>query len=183
MTAPKITWVNEPNDSPMMHLGPDPAFVAEVGRFAGVRVPLVEGRLLDVAPSDGYILLNASSPGEALHGANPEVVTDLASRLVPLDMGTAGIWKRLEALSYPAWVSTSSQMSWRNGEGSQGIYGLREVGTRIGATCDPHGGWDPNAHNAVGSERYCFLVSDRHEGLPHLLADYLITLHEVRTRA
>lgn len=52
----------------------------------------------------------------------------------------------------------------------QGLVGLRPVAERMGAICEPN-----EKHPDSG-----YIVSEKHRYLPNLLADYLLTLHQIR---
>lgn len=173
----KITWVCEPHDSPSFHLGPNQRFIDEIGRHTGVTVPRVSGRLCDVAPDEGFILLSASHPGESLAACATELQQKLAARMVPLDVSRSRIFDRvLEGLSVPAAVDSVSHLEWSQAApdvtGARGPYGLRSIGTTLGAPC---------GDGVEGSRNYCYLTSATHQGLPHLLADFLIALHKTTT--
>lgn len=174
MTALKITWVYEPHDSPRYHLGRDQRFVDAIARHAGVDIPLLEGRLADLAPPDGFILLNSSDPGTALRACPPEQRAELAPRLVPLDVSQSRIYQRiLDGLGVAAAVDSFAHGGWTNSTpGEHGLYGLRAVAAAIGATC-----------TADGSEGYCYLSGPPARELPQLIADYLRALHARRTSA
>lgn len=166
-----ITWVYEPPRQPIapMEVGVEgyASFIEEVGRHAGVRIPLIEGFLRDVAPAEGLILFNGSvHPRLALAECAAEEQAQLASRLVPIWLDRARILEGLlEPLSLPAAVDDMTIAEWegdRAGSGAWGPYGLRDIGKLVGASCA-----------LFESARYCYLHSPTHQGLPHLLADYL----------
>jgi len=147
-------------------------FVEEVGRRAGVDIPFVEGFLRDVAPADGFILLNASAhPVMVVGECAPEQQADLASRLIPIDEDRVRIFEKLlEPLSIPGAIESMSLMEWELQDpatiGARGLYGRHDIGEVVGARCN----------NLFRSARYCYLESSTHYGLPHLLADYLAAL-------
>jgi len=101
----RITWVYEPPRLPPAPNQVTSQYFApfeEVGRRAGVDIPLVEGFLRDVAPADGFILLDASAhPLMVINECAPEHQGDLASRLIPIDEDRTRILDTLlEPLSY-----------------------------------------------------------------------------------
>jgi hypothetical protein len=167
-----ITWVYEPDREPPtpMSAGPEyyARFIDEVGRFAGVSIPMVEGFLRDVAPSEGIILLNGSADVVlVLDECAAEGLADLTRRLVPISEGPIRIFEKLlEPLSLPAAVDWMTHGEWEHADpnkpGAYGPYGRRDIGQLVGARCLMY-----------ESERYCYLHSPTHHGLPHLLADYL----------
>jgi len=142
--------------------------VDEIGRFAGVSIPMVEGFLREVTPPEGIILLNGSADTLlVLDECAAEGRLDLARRLVPLGEGQIRIFEKLlEPLSLPAAVDWVTHGEWEHADpdkpGAYGPYGRRDIAQLVGATCLMY-----------ESERYCYLHSPTHHGLPHLLADYL----------
>ena len=169
----KITFVNEPWRVPQGPYGVGlefyMPFVTELSRHAGVVIPVKEGFLPDVAPPDGFILFHCTGSTEITLAQLPEAQrTDIASRLIPIDVPFMPLYESLlEPFSIPAAVDSLAYGMWgpmtpKNRPAARGLLGLRELGATLGAGCDD-----------MGSERYCSLYSDRHEGLPHLLADYL----------
>jgi len=172
MISIPITWVYEPPELPP---GPDSVrpeyyarFIEELGRHAGVTIPLVQGLLRDVAPAEGLIVLNPSAhPKLVLDACAPEMRAQLASRLVPISGSRIRIFESLlEPLSVPAAVDAMTLLEWKTEDpatpGARGPYGLRDIGHLVGASC-----------LEFESARYCYLSSPTHHGLPHLLADYL----------
>jgi len=172
MISIPVTWVYEPPRLPPapMHVGPEhyARFIEEVGHHAGVSIPLVRGFLRDVAPGEGFILLKASThPKLVLDECAPERRAELASRLVPIVGDRTRIFENLlEPLSVPAAVDGMTLLEWKVADpvkpGARGPYGLRDIGHLVGASC-----------LEFESARYCYLSSPTHQGLPHLLADYL----------
>jgi len=140
-----ITWVYEPPRLPPapMQVGPEhyARFIEEVGRHAGVSVPLVHGFLRDVAPEEGFILLEASThPKLVLDEFPPEKRAALAVRLVPMVISRTRIFESLlEPLSVPAAVDSMTLQEWRIADpatpGARGPYGLRDIGHLVGASC------------------------------------------------
>jgi len=175
MIPMRITWVYEPPRLPPAPNQVTPQtyarFVDEVGRRAGVDIPLVEGFLRDVAPADGFILLKASAhPGVALDECDVRRQADIASRLIPIDVDRTRILETLlEALSIPAAIDLMSLDEWETKDpatiGAWGLHGRKDIGELVGASC-----------KLYKSARYCYLHSPTHHGLPHLLADYLAAL-------
>jgi hypothetical protein len=173
-----ITWMYHADDiesSLRINAGRDAQFVLEVARHTGVAIPLVERKLCEAAPAEGFVLWN-------VHGLDPsyglrecsERVAELAPRLVALDASTSRIFRLLELMHMAAAIDPISHLVWKNANKDdnrpQGLYGQREIAARIGARCADKG----------GSENYCYLTSANGEGLPKLLADYLIALHQTQ---
>ncbi len=181
MTKLRITWVYDAADdgrAPRVNLGRDEQLINEIGRCAGISIPFVEGRLPDVGPQDGFILWNAhgrdlAEPFAADTAERAASLVDrFANRLIQIDASTSRIFIGLERLCIAAAIDVESHRHWARGASSraQGIYGRRETAEAIGAVCDDQ---------RHGSEHYCYIVSDRHDGLPHLLADYLSALNRL----
>ena len=95
-----------------------------------------------------------------------------ARRLVALGESRVAVFDELlEPLSIAAAVDTMTFMEWRGdsttARDTRGPYGRRDIGALVGAS--------PLIYK---SERYCYLHSKTHHGLPHLLADYLTVYAE-----
>lgn len=182
MTLPPITFVAEsplPSHIPS-YAGPRMLmpFVEEVGRRAG-RVPPIIGCLRDALPLDGFILFDSlSHPALALEAYPPAIRAEIAARLVPIgivDIGERVYSKVLEPFSVAAAIDVISILQWEGSDHNlteaHGLYGLHAIAALIGA----------EQESAVSrSERYCYLKSHSHYGLPHLLLDYLSALAESR---
>lgn len=180
MTRSAITWVHDGTEPDRARLrfnnGPGERLINEVARYAGVSIPRLDGRLADVAPADGLILWTAygqdvSSPfWAATDEASRDLDERFARRMILIDVSTSRLFDGLEALQLAAAIASSDHTRWlRTGPlAEQGLYGRREIAAAIGAKPD----------ETQGSNNYCYMTSDRHEGLPHLLADYLAVFHE-----
>ena len=174
MNGLRICWIREPEESPRFHMADDEAFVRAVSDHAGVAIERIDGRLCDHIPAHGFVLLHSADPHEALAACAPAQRAGTSARIVLLDVSRSRIFSSvLESLRVAAALDYASHLAWARGRSARpdgeacGLYGLRSVGTAIGATCDPSMG---------ASENYGFLISAAHEGLPHLLADYLAAL-------
>jgi hypothetical protein len=171
-----LTFVYEPPriTQPTNSSGPEryTRFIEDLGRHAGISVAYREGVFRDVAPDQGFILLHTTGdPAMVLSECAPERRAEYASRLVPVGVDRTKIFDRvLENLSLPAAVDALTFFEWETRDpahtGARGPHGLSELAPQIGARC-----------LLFKSARYCYLASDTHEGLPHLLADYLLALH------
>ena len=174
MTELTLHFVHEPSrlDSVpgSVFAGPEryDRFVSELERYTGTGVSRASGRLCDVAPADGLVLLDGTvDVRESIAECSPDMQADLLTRVIPFGVGRTRIFEKLlEPLSLLAAIDVLSFWEWDTQEpdtsGARGLYGLREVGARIGASC-----------LVFESARYCYLQSEAHHGLPHLLADYL----------
>jgi hypothetical protein len=184
MSHIKLTWVFEAHGSPSFNMGKDQEFIDEIGRYAGVDVAMKEGALKDVAPSEGFILLSSFHPQLAIDAVDPLLRPDVASRTIPLDVSPSRIFTRiLEGLRVPAAVDTASYLRWKASDrhtlGAFGPYGLRKVASLVGASCvSSHIGSSGKSPDQVDSVNYCYLHSPSHYGVTHLLADFLIRLHD-----
>lgn len=162
--------------SARLNLGNDERFAQEVARLAEADLRFLQGRLAEVGPDDGVILWSCQGhdPGAAFVASSPEDAAELVarfgSRTVAIDASTSRIFDRLERLRLAAAIDVSAHTAWTNSEhghtGRQGIYGRRDIAKLIGAQCD----------EAVGSASYGYMTSRQHDGLAHLLADYLLSL-------
>jgi hypothetical protein len=141
-------------------------FAEAIGRHAGTPVRRLSGPLVPPAP-DGFVVLAAVRDiGSAVGDCPPELERSLRRRIVsfassPRDSvrvaereGVAGV---IDALSFLEWGS-QKRRNW-----ARGPVGLRSLGPAIGATCV----------SLFKSETHCLLESTTHDGLPHLLVDYL----------
>ena len=186
MTRPslKICFVREPERFPVpagLQAGTLDFFVPfvdAVARQAGVEVPRLEGFLRDVVPPDGFILFDGSAE-VSLQECAPERRDSLAARMVPLDAPTSRVCTWLESFSVPAaiteigtWLTNSCRAPESRRPGAHGLYGIRDIGARIGALVGPGPALFHSAH-------YNYLASPTHDGLPHLLVDYLTLYQEI----
>lgn len=132
--------------------------------------------LKDLHAEADFVLLSASiAPSLALAECALEHQMEWARQLVPLQVSRTGIFEMLEKLSLPAAITSLAITEWEASQGSDpgasGLYGQREIGCVAGASCV----------SLFASERYCYLESKAHQGLPHLLADYLRAWARPRT--
>jgi hypothetical protein len=155
------------------------AFTDQLSEHVGHPVATVCGHLRDLLPLDGFILLSPlNHPVLSLAECPTAQQVDLASRLVAVNAGTTRIFEKiLEKLSVAAAITEMSLLEWRTSDsgalGARGLHGRRDIGRQIGAHC----------LEIFSSERYCYLQSATHHGLPHLLADYLRALAQMNAEA
>jgi hypothetical protein len=145
-------------------------FLSELSRHSGGNIPIVQTFLRDSSIADAFILLDASvHPSVAFGECSPELQRELRGWVVPIDVSRMGVFDMLETFSFPAAVDSLALAEGETRDedcaGARGVYGLRDSARLIGAACVQH----------LASMRYCYLESERHEGLPHLLVDYLRT--------
>lgn len=183
MRPMSITWLHCADtdlSAARLNLGRDEALINEIGRHAGVTIPVVEGRLRDAGPLEGFILWNAYGRdlADAFAASSVEQSSALASkfapRMVQIDASTSRIFQRLESLRIAAAIDVSSHQSWkdvksvgRGRQGRQGIFGRRAIASGIDAHCD----------DRQRSKEYCYITGARDTELPQLVADYLKALH------
>jgi hypothetical protein len=155
-----LTVVCEPPEPPERY----ERFRAGLERHAGAPV-VVQDRLRDVHPSAGFVLLSAlyDLPSLLVPFAAEERAT-LLERLVLFTSGPREALAEAERFGLAGAIDELSFLGWPAGARSaRGPTGLRSVAAAMGVECAAR----------FGGERYCLLRSDAHEGLPHLLVDYL----------
>jgi hypothetical protein len=161
----RLTWIFEPPPFPDPYglrtpRKPDSyqPFFDEIGRQAAAAVERVEAFLDDVPPRDGFLLLQPSrDPGK-------RAITP-GRWIVPIyKIWPEALYDRMiEDLAFPCGVDSMVMEAWLRGDrAARGLYGRSDVAQTIGADCAPS-----------VSEQYGHLTSARHDGLPHLLVDYL----------
>jgi hypothetical protein len=141
-------------------------FIEELACHAASPIRTIEQ--LREAPASDFIVFAGADARISLSECPVEQQASIARRLVPINASRTRIFEELlEPLSLPAAIDDFSMLEWRvrppDQVGTRGLHGLRDVGRLAGANC-----------LIFQSERYCFLESSTHRGLPHLLADYLI---------
>lgn len=146
-------------------------FIEELAGCAGCPIQTIEQ--LSDAPASDFVVFAGADARVSLSECPVEHQSSIARRLIPINASRPRIFETLlEPLSLPAAIDGLSMMEWKVGDshrtGARGLHGLREVGRLAGASC-----------LLFQSERYCFLESPTHRGLPHLLADYLIAYQSV----
>lgn len=168
----RVILVWEPLRRPPTPLSSGPeslsSFLDELAAHTGAYVAVEECFLRDLQTAADFVLLSASvAPSLALAECAPELQTELAQKLVPMQVSTTGIFEMLEKFSLPAAVTSLALAEWEatrlDRPRASGLHGQREIGHAAGASCV----------DLFTSERYCYLESKTHRGLPHLLADYL----------
>jgi hypothetical protein len=141
-------------------------FSEELGQYAGTLVPVVEGFLRN-APEDTYILFAGNGDlSHSLAGFSPDRAARLCSRIVLVDVSWQQTLKELERHRLAGAVDSLRMSEWLARPSScKGPFGLRYLAKALGVSCASLP-WFQSRH-------YCRLDSDRHRGMPHLLADYL----------
>ena len=124
----------------------------------------VDGTLADLDDDGFVVLVTVRDVESALTDAGPERATRLRPRLVISDGSPREALTALEHTATAAALDRLSLLEWSPERGfARGPAGLRSVGEAIGAGCVA----------LFGGDRHCLLESHRHDGLPHLLVDYL----------
>lgn len=137
-------------------------FLKEVERHASCTIGLTEE--LQEAPESDFIVFAGADLRATLQRYSAGDQVAFSRRLVPMNASSSDIFEGLlEPLSLPAAIDSMSFAGWHLGQtGARGLHGLRSIGSTIGASC-----------LVFQSENYCYFKSERHQGLPHLLVDYL----------
>jgi hypothetical protein len=146
-------------------------FIKELAHHAGSSIQTIEQ--LREAPESDFIVFTGADARVSLNECPIEQRASITRRLIPINTSRSGILETLlEPLSLPAAIDALSMVEWEiwppDRVGTRGLHGLREVGKLVGASC-----------LIFESERYCFLESSTHRGLPHLLADYLVAYQKL----
>jgi hypothetical protein len=140
-------------------------FISEMGRHNGREVQIIDGALSD-APSTGFVLFAGADVRVALNECPEGIRSELASRLVAVGGTRPKILEKVvEPLSLAGAIDSMSFLEWKvqgTTLGAWGLYGRKDLAERIGARC-----------LLYKSARYCYLHSPTHDGLPHLVVDYL----------
>ena len=149
-------------------------FIEELADAAKCQISTIEQ--LSDAPASHFIVFAGADARATLSECAADKQESIARRLVPINASRPKIFEKLlEPLSVAAAIDGMSMMEWKLGNphqaGTRGLYGLRDVGKVVGASC-----------LVFQSERYCFLESSAHPGLPQLLADYLAAYQSVVLR-
>ena len=162
-----ITFICDPSESMSYE-----DFVAAVARHAGAPVVLIRARLADAEVGEGFVLLaTLYDLHTTLESFPPERRASLVKRLVVFSRGPADALELAERTGVAAAIDRLSLLEWQSDPAStlaRGPTGLRSVAAAMGVECA----------DRFGGERYCLLQSTAHEGLPHLLVDYLRTYEE-----
>jgi hypothetical protein len=142
-------------------------FAAELGRHLGAPVPLVEDQLRN-ASRDGFVVIDPISDiASELDACDPELRASLPARLVVLRVSRGDLPEVLTTVQPAGAIESMSFFAWKRrpeeATGASGLYGFASLASKSGATCS----------GLPAPEPYCLLESDTHQGLPHLLVDYL----------
>jgi hypothetical protein len=145
----------------------------ELGRHLGMAVRTVQ----DISPefvSDGYLLwVTSGDPERLLGGLQPSVASDLAARTVLIDVSWQHALAQLERYHFAAAVDSLHLSEWlARPSSTAGPFGLSRLASVIGASCAPL--------PSLRSRHYCLLEPGRHQGMSHVLADYLRAYDEDR---
>ena len=179
MITTAVTFICEPGLDPA---GRDDtrlcyAFAEAVGKYGKISVPFIEGALHTGLPEAGFILLRpATSVQAAIAACTAAQQVGLASRIVPVGIDLRGIFENvLENLSVPAavadWSLHELESTHRMRLGARGPHGLKTIAASLGVECKNPRRGPPG--EPLDSDRYCFMHGPTHEGVPHLLVEYL----------
>jgi hypothetical protein len=170
MTHIDVTWIAEPNliaNALDEHDIIWRQFFDTLGERLGITITKTIGNLVEVAPERGFVVMTTPF-------RHPTLDHDLRSRTIPIGESRPKILQRvLEPYQLPAAIDSMSVSEWRSDaermvKGAKGLWGRHEIAEKIGARC--------STIFLFRSEHYAYLSSDHHDGLPHLLADYLRAL-------
>jgi len=119
------------------------------------------------AVQDGYLFwVTSGDPERLLGGLHPSVAKDLAARTVLLDVSWQKALAQLERYRFAAAVDSLRLGEWlARPPSTAGPFGLSRLASVIGASCA--------TLPSLRSRHYCLLEGERHQGMPHVLADYL----------
>jgi hypothetical protein len=169
MTPPAITFVYQwTRDMPHRDISAAKEYARFLEELAGYAAsPIQTIEQLREAPATDFIVFAGADVRVSLNECSIDQQPAIARRLIPINASRPRIFEMLlEPLSLAAAVDDLSMLEWKTRKpeqaGTRGLHGLREVGNSVGANC-----------LIFQSERYCFLESSIHRGLPHLLAEYL----------
>lgn len=146
-------------------------FLGALGRYLGEAVPLVRVPLCDVKSPVDFVILETFDVEQSLAGCADNERSQLAKRLIPVyprrgrgvlhsQMERLPLVGALESLSIGIQDSADS-MSPK----AEGLTGRRDLASLIEVPCADDLMMPPSG--------YCFMESTKHNGLAHLLADYL----------
>lgn len=179
----KIAFIFDSTNHSTIHWLKDPdllsRFVAQIEQRAGIRIEQLDRPPPASLPVDGFLMLAPSvAPTSLLELVPMDQRPALAARLVPIvgDLSHEQIFALLEAHACAAAIDAMSVHDWESRIkvflGSMGPHGQRRIAPMVSAEC-----------GRFESERYCYLRSATHEGLPHLLVDYLRALEPLLAQA
>ena len=151
-------------------------FVAALLQQPQISLQFVLGKLAEISRVElGYIIFDGIDAGVALLSCNVETRSEIASRMIPINASRPRIFQKLlEKYALAGAIDGMSMAEWEsvNSEGAHGLFGRKDIAARIGAVPD-----------FLESERYAYLKSSTHHGLPHLVADYICALSAARDSA
>jgi transcriptional regulator with XRE-family HTH domain len=138
----------------------------ELGRYAGTTVRIVQ-EFSPEAVNNGYLLwVTSGDPARLLGGLRPAVASHLAARTVLVDVSWQQALEQLDRYRFAAAVDSLRLSEWLARPSSAlGPFGLSRLASVIGASCV--------SLPALRARHYCLLEGGRHQGMPHVLADYL----------
>jgi len=138
----------------------------ELGRYAGTTVRTVQ-EFTPESVKDGYLLwVTSGDPTRLLGGLPPTVANHLTARTVLVDVSWQQALEQLDRYRFAAAVDSLRFSEWlARPSSARGPFGLSRLASVIGASCISLPG--------LRSRHYCLLEGGPHQGMPHVLADYL----------
>lgn len=154
------------------------AFLDSLGQRLGQAIPSVALPLCEVKLQADFVILETLDVDQSLAKCDLSEQAALANRLIPIypRRGKGTFHAQMERLSLAGALEAHAVAGWSRmatAERTEGLTGRRNVAALINATC-----MDDLTMPPAG---YCFMVSTRHDGLAHLLADYLQCLAQQQT--
>jgi hypothetical protein len=152
-------------------------FLEDLGSYLGHAVSMTLS-LGEVERSIDFVILETGDVERSLARCTGSDQAELARRVVAMypsrQRGTfhEQMERLLLAGGLEPWAMTGGHAAESEDPGVEGLTGRRAVAAVVEASCN-----DDLMMPPVG---YCFMVSTRHRGLPHLLAEYLVALQSMR---
>ena len=173
MMSPQVLFICElPDVEHGVH--PYARFLEGLGHHLNNTVPLVQAPLCEVKARFDLAVLETLDVEQSLARCDANEQARLAKRLVLVypRRGKGAFHAQMEKLCLAGALDSGAIAGWNSTESTgrpvEGLTGKRDLATTINATCMEDLMMPPTG--------YCFMVSMKHRGLPHLLADYLRAL-------
>jgi len=146
-------------------------FLDDLGRYLGEAVPLARVPLCEVKQSVDFVILETLDVEQSLARCDDNHRSQLAKRLIPLypRRGRGLFHSQMERLPLVGALEAlrvgSQDLADAVSPKAHGLTGRRDLASLIGITCADDLMMPPSG--------YCFMESTKHNGIAHLLADYL----------